>query len=62
MSRDYLVDLQRTHYGFCAWYHDVSWGGYAFIKLCGYSRTGAIRELRRRGIRCPSYAYEGGRV
>lgn len=52
-----LIELEKKHYGFCAWLYESNYGGYSFRKLCGYSKTAAIKELRKNGVKCPKRAY-----
>ena len=55
-----LLELERKHYGFLACMYESGFGGYSFRKMIGYSKTGAIKDLRNRGVICPRYTYRKG--
>lgn len=52
-----LICLERKHYGFLATMYESGFGGFAYRKMIGYSKSGAVKELRRCGVVCPKRAY-----
>ena len=52
-----LIELEKTYCGFCAYIYNAKYNCYETRRLIGYSKTAAIRELRRNGIKCPKRTY-----